>query len=591
MIGGSSSGGEESDSDGGGESTAMVAVRKALAVVRSVEPATEEAVLETTAEPEPQPEPQPEPEPEPEVATEASVPVPEAQAAALEADTEQEVPPELLEATTLGADDDDEATVGGDGQGLVPGQKVEVFSASQNAWVQAVVRTVDADEDEVEVVYDGKVKWVDLGDSSQLRGDSTQQAGGGAVSAEEGRKETAESGRRESVKPVGAKPATVTKVTATATSKKVAPAATSKKIVPVAGAKKVAKTATATRVLATATARKAPSGKRQVVATATRIGTAAPTAVVAKVARRSSTSQPPTRQLLREQGTEAYTQADSLLANTWHKRDQYEYKELIEVLEISNPLLQDQYDEYKATLVGTVGRSKEQIVFHGCAETAIESIIHGGFKKEYRQTSSGVWQRFGAGFYFATNAFKSHEYPLDDMDELPLGEHQRTMILCKLALGRSLETQKDMPHLRGPPDGYDSVYGKGDPDGALNYDELVVYKEAAVLPYAIVRYSGEYICCKNPVNSPLFVYFVTCILGGVGTLHVCEESSECFDRSSSGGASGRTSGGSGSSGDNTSNPCNLMDFVLKTRNCVSKTRNYVSKTRNFALIMMNFAEG
>ena len=31
-------------------------------------------------------------------------------------------------------------------------------------------------------------------------------------------------------------------------------------------------------------------------------------------------------------------------------------------------------------------------------------------------------------------------------------------------------------------------YGKGDPDGALNYDELVVYKEEAVLPYAIVRY-------------------------------------------------------------------------------------------------------
>jgi hypothetical protein len=42
--------------------------------------------------------------------------------------------------------------------------------------------------------------------------------------------------------------------------------------------------------------------------------------------------------------------------------------------------------------------------------------------------------------------------------------------------------------LIGAPQGYDSVHGLAHAEGPLNYDELVVYSEAAILSYAIVTY-------------------------------------------------------------------------------------------------------
>ncbi len=44
----------------------------------------------------------------------------------------------------------------------------------------------------------------------------------------------------------------------------------------------------------------------------------------------------------------------------------------------------------------------------------------------------------------------------------------------------------DKPGQQVPPHGYDSVHGEA--GGALNYDELVVYEEGAILPYAVVEY-------------------------------------------------------------------------------------------------------
>ena len=64
------------------------------------------------------------------------------------------------------------------------------------------------------------------------------------------------------------------------------------------------------------------------------------------------------------------------------------------------------------------------------------------------------------------------------------------MLLCKVARGNIFKTENNMDTLQGAaPEGYDSVHGDAQKGGALNYDELVVYKEEAVLPYAIVEYS------------------------------------------------------------------------------------------------------
>ena len=77
------------------------------------------------------------------------------------------------------------------------------------------------------------------------------------------------------------------------------------------------------------------------------------------------------------------------------------------------------------------------------------------------------------------------------MDSVPVGQHRRTMILCKVARGKECQTEKNMDKLAGAPQGYDSVHGVATPDGALNFDELVVYDERAILPYALVSYEYE----------------------------------------------------------------------------------------------------
>ena len=59
------------------------------------------------------------------------------------------------------------SSVRGEDIPLMPGSTVEVYSASQNTWVTAVVNSVE--DDEVEVVYEGRVKWVERNDNSVLR--------------------------------------------------------------------------------------------------------------------------------------------------------------------------------------------------------------------------------------------------------------------------------------------------------------------------------------------------------------------------------------------------------------------------------------
>ena len=93
----------------------------------------------------------------------------------------------------------------------------------------------------------------------------------------------------------------------------------------------------------------------------------------------------------------------------------------------------------------------------------------------------------GPGFYFALQASKSHEYPPREMQALPPGTHSRSMLLCKVAKGKVFRSERNMDTLTQPPDGFHSVLGVATEEGEegdLNYDELVVYDEAAILPCA-----------------------------------------------------------------------------------------------------------
>ena len=196
----------------------------------------------------------------------------------------------------------------------------------------------------------------------------------------------------------------------------------------------------------------------------------------------------------------------------------------MKVEEVDNPVLQDRYESYRASLraeaegsddAAMLADGNETFVLHGCAPEAIASICQGGFSKAYWTSATGSWQRFvsherviclgcarftfdslmlagfrqGPGFYFALQANKSHGYPKQMMNKLKAGDHQRKMILSRVARGRVYETTKNLDHLKGSaPEGYDSVHGKAGGGSDLADDELVVYEEAAILPYAVVTY-------------------------------------------------------------------------------------------------------
>ncbi len=215
---------------------------------------------------------------------------------------------------------------------------------------------------------------------------------------------------------------------------------------------------------------------------------------------------------LQHPGSPTYNLAQSLLMNTWVKKEAYELKDVIKVHEISNPRLQDKYNDYKNSISPPqkpdgVANGNELQVFHGCTEGAMDihnpdSIVQTGFLKKYWKTSAGDWQRFGPGFYFGQQASKSHEYPLPEMRALRYGAHKRSMLLCKVARGRAFRTQENMDTLQGrAPEGYDSVHGDAREAGDLNYDEIVVYHEAAVLPFAIVEYTFNKVDPLAPVST------------------------------------------------------------------------------------------
>jgi hypothetical protein len=196
----------------------------------------------------------------------------------------------------------------------------------------------------------------------------------------------------------------------------------------------------------------------------------------------------PTKRTQCTEGMQAYAYADSIIQSSWAKRDLYEFERLVQVEEIDNPRLSARFEAYKTAL--SEGNRNEQLVFHGCSSESLHSIIESGFRQEYWKTAAGDWQRFGPGFYFALQASKSHEYPLGEMQALLSGAtYTKSMLLCRIAKGNCLQTASNMDHLTGTaPEGFHSIHGVATPGGPLNFDELVVFDEAAILPYAVVSY-------------------------------------------------------------------------------------------------------
>jgi hypothetical protein len=176
---------------------------------------------------------------------------------------------------------------------------------------------------------------------------------------------------------------------------------------------------------------------------------------------------------------------------------------------------EDIHDKYLEQ-VERVGKSTEVRRFHGTSlgescnlgidlsskpcdspDCAVCSICKTGFDMSKARDGAAArgWERFGPGLYFSSTSGKSNDYAQRSV-RIRMGRKCQVMFLCKVALGREFKTSTDLPDLKKPPLGYDSVVGEvgtdvvGNPGGTdLNYDECVLYNDESAVPSYLISYS------------------------------------------------------------------------------------------------------
>ncbi len=158
---------------------------------------------------------------------------------------------------------------------------------------------------------------------------------------------------------------------------------------------------------------------------------------------------------------------------------------------VTSPTVQDRFREYCKDLP----EPNVRLLWHGapaahstdgltCGDPvcAMCSIVTGGFVRPSLTVNAdgGPFQRFGAGVYLSSNPGKAYSYFQDRTGT----HHANTMTLipCLVAVGRPYRPKHAMRTLMAAPDGYDSVWAIPGECSNLNYNEIVLYNPAAVLP-------------------------------------------------------------------------------------------------------------
>jgi len=209
-------------------------------------------------------------------------------------------------------------------------------------------------------------------------------------------------------------------------------------------------------------------------------------------------------------------QAALLFKSSWEGRTSL--GEVQSVLRIENQTIQARFDAYRSALPTPNVRQR----FHGttrecnfcvdgeappCKEysCALCSICAQSFSLEASgagpNANNAVARalpaggRYGRGLYFTRASSKANDY------SVKVGEgagKTRVVFLCEVAEGLSVEVSDQsieddeinmLIRARGQGGQYDSVVAEGGGDGPLNYHEVVVYDNNAVLPKYLIVYT------------------------------------------------------------------------------------------------------
>jgi len=194
-----------------------------------------------------------------------------------------------------------------------------------------------------------------------------------------------------------------------------------------------------------------------------------------------------------------YSSTKDLFLSTWTKDTHLKSKITIRAIcQVENSVLNGSYDVYKSKLKSDNISPNKKLLWHGTglqcnlynnkfltchsSNCAVCNIVENNFILSRAQSNIN-FGRFGNGIYFSTCSSKSHDYNVKSENDSGV----RAMLLCKVLVGKTYITKVNMVELLSPPRGFHSV--TGEPGKDLNYPEVVIWEERAIVPKFIVFYS------------------------------------------------------------------------------------------------------
>lgn len=176
------------------------------------------------------------------------------------------------------------------------------------------------------------------------------------------------------------------------------------------------------------------------------------------------------------------------LDSSWAKND-FSVLQVKEIWVSNNVQLNNNFKYYKSLL----NIEDEMLCWHGSSQKNLFNILKTGFLYDKVGGNVTNFARFGSGFYFSLNSSKSHEYSIGRSRNYLIGQGTRDwnngetgLLLCRIAIGKVKRYKTNQEKLLKPPNGFHSVEGCVGND--LNFHELVVYEEKAVLPVCLITY-------------------------------------------------------------------------------------------------------